>query len=142
MGTYYHQESLRKQRMLERTKAARDKTEHRGGYDSMMKNMMTAVEAPAKVAMERPVSMYPSLRRQSKVELSYPQQPKRTWKPTPEMATIERDNIQQLMHPYDFSTWETRKSLGINVTDGAHYYKPRPKSQIFKVPYYSSYVWS
>ncbi|XP_067937198.1 uncharacterized protein [Watersipora subatra] len=53
MGTYYHQESLRKQRMLERTKAARDKTEHRGGYDSMMKNMMTAVEAPAKVAMER-----------------------------------------------------------------------------------------
>lgn len=66
----------------------------------------------------------------------------RDYRPGPEMAKIERDNIQQLMHPYDFSTWETRKALGINVVDGMNYYKPRPISNTFRIPYYSSYVWS
>lgn len=63
------------------------------------------------------------------------------WMPSPQLAAIERDSMHQLMHPYDFSSYKTRKSLGINVVDGAHYYKPRPKSQIFRIPYYSSYVW-
>ena len=90
----------------------------------------------------RPASMYPSMRRQSKAGFGIQQEPQRVYKPTPQLASIERDNIQQLMHPYDFSTWELRKSLGIDVVDGANYYKPRPKSQTFRTPYYSSYVWS
>lgn len=61
------------------------------------------------------------------------------WLPNALLASIERDSMHQLMHPFDFSLWDKRKSLGLNVADGSHYYKPRPKEQVFKVPYYSSY---
>lgn len=63
------------------------------------------------------------------------------WMPSARLASIERDSMHQLMHPYDFSNYNARKSLGMNVVDGLHYYKPRPKSQIHRIPYYSSYIW-
>lgn len=92
----------------------------------------------------RPVSMFPSI--SGRAEKAKPQRSisaavGRVYKPTLQLVKIERDNIQQIIHPYDFSTWQARKSLGINVVDGTHYCWPRAKTQIFKIPYYSSYVW-